>query len=30
VAPVMHGVIKDLTRDEMLAVTAYVASIGPP
>jgi hypothetical protein len=25
----MHGVIKDLTRDEMLAVTAYVASIGP-
>ena len=29
VAPVMHGVIKDLTRDEMLAVTAYVASIGP-
>jgi len=30
VAPVMHGVIKDLNRDEMLAVTAYVASIGPP
>ena len=30
VAPVMHGIIKDLTRDQMLAVTTYVASIGPP
>lgn len=30
VAPVMHGIIKDLTRDQMLAVTTYVQSIGPP
>ena len=28
VAPVMHGLIKNLTRDEMLAVTTYLASIG--
>ncbi len=27
VAPVMHGLIKNLTRDEMLAVTTYLASI---
>jgi cytochrome c553 len=26
-APVMHGVIKDLTRDQMLAVVAYLESI---
>jgi cytochrome c553 len=26
-APVMHGVVKDLTRDQMLAVTAYLESI---
>src|ERR1700730_9812636 len=26
-APVMHGVIKDLTKDQMLAVVAYVESI---
>jgi cytochrome c553 len=30
VAPVMHGLIKDLTRDEMLAVTTYLASTGQP
>ena len=28
VAPVMHGLIKNMTRDEMLAVTTYLASIG--
>jgi cytochrome c553 len=28
VAPVMHGLIKNLSRDEMLAVTTYLASIG--
>jgi len=28
VAPVMHGLIKNLTRDEMLAVTTYLASLG--
>lgn len=28
VAPVMHGLVKNLTRDEMLAVTTYLASIG--
>jgi len=28
-APVMHGVIKDLTRDQMLQVAAYLESIGP-
>jgi cytochrome c553 len=27
VAPVMHGLVKNLTRDEMLAVTTYLASI---
>jgi len=27
VAPVMHGLIKNMTRDEMLAVTTYLASI---
>lgn len=27
VAPVMHGLIKNLTRDEMLAVTTYLASL---
>jgi cytochrome c553 len=27
VAPVMHGVIKDLTKDQMLAVVAYLESI---
>jgi len=27
VAPVMHGLIKDLNRDEMLAVTTYLASL---
>lgn len=26
-APVMHGVVKDLNRDQMLAVTAYLESI---
>jgi cytochrome c553 len=26
-APVMHGVVKDLTRDQMLAVAAYLESI---
>ena len=26
-APVMHGVVKELTRDQMLAVTAYLESI---
>ena len=26
-APVMHGVIKDMTKDQMLAVVAYVESI---
>jgi cytochrome c553 len=26
-APVMHGVIKDLTRDQMLAVVAYLESV---
>jgi len=30
VAPVMHGLIKDLTRDEMLAVTTYLESTGQP
>lgn len=30
VAPVMHGLIKDLNRDEMLAVTTYLASTGQP
>lgn len=30
VAPVMHGLIQDLTRDEMLAVTTYLASTGQP
>jgi cytochrome c553 len=30
VAPVMHGLVKDLTRDEMLAVTTYLASVGQP
>jgi cytochrome c553 len=30
VAPVMHGLIKDLSRDEMLAVTTYLASTGQP
>lgn len=30
VAPVMHGLIKDMTRDEMLAVTSYLASTGQP
>lgn len=30
VAPVMHGLVKNLTRDEMLAVTTYLASIGQP
>jgi len=29
VAPVMHGVIKQLTRDQMLAVASYLESIGP-
>jgi cytochrome c553 len=28
VAPVMHGLIKDMNRDEMLAVTTYLASLG--
>jgi cytochrome c553 len=27
VAPVMHGLIENMTRDEMLAVTTYLASI---
>lgn len=27
-APVMHGVVKDLTRDQMEAVVAYLESIG--
>jgi cytochrome c553 len=27
-APVMHGVIKQLSRDQMLAVASYLASIG--
>jgi cytochrome c553 len=26
-APVMHGVIKDLTRDQMQAVVAYLESV---
>jgi len=26
VAPVMHGVVKDLNRDQMQAVVAYLAS----
>jgi cytochrome c553 len=30
VAPVMHGLIKDLTRDDMFAVTTYLASTGQP
>lgn len=30
VAPVMHGLIKDMTRDDMLAVTTYLASTGQP
>jgi len=30
VAPVMHGLVKDLTREEMLAVTTYLASVGQP
>jgi cytochrome c553 len=29
-APVMHGVIKDLSRDQMQAVAAYLESVGPP
>ncbi len=29
VAPVMHGLIKDMTRDEMLAVATYLGSLGP-
>ncbi len=29
VAPVMHGLIKDMNRDEMLAVATYLASLGP-
>ena len=28
VAPVMHGLIKNMTRDEMLAVTTYLESTG--
>jgi cytochrome c553 len=28
-APVMHGVIKDLSRDQMQAVAAYLESVGP-
>lgn len=28
-APVMHGVIKQLSRDQMLAVASYLESIGP-
>lgn len=28
-APVMHGVIKDLTRDQMEAVATYLESVGP-
>lgn len=28
VAPVMHGLIKDMNRDEMLAVATYLASLG--
>jgi cytochrome c553 len=28
VAPVMHGLIKDMNRDEMLAVATYLASVG--
>ena len=28
-APVMHGVIKDLSRDQMEAVAAYLESVGP-
>ncbi|HYM36196.1 MAG TPA: c-type cytochrome, partial [Steroidobacteraceae bacterium] len=30
VAPVMHGLIKDLSRDDMLAVTTYLESAGQP
>ena len=30
VAPVMHGLIKDMTRDDMWAVTTYLASTGQP
>jgi cytochrome c553 len=29
-APVMHGVIKQLSRDQMLAVASYLESIGSP
>jgi cytochrome c553 len=29
VAPVMHGLIKDMSRDEMLAVATYLTSLGP-
>jgi len=29
-APVMHGVIKELKRDQMQAVAEYLASVGPP
>jgi cytochrome c553 len=28
-APVMHGVIKDLTREQMQALAQYLESIGP-
>jgi hypothetical protein len=28
VAPVMHGLIKDMNRDEMLAVATYLALLG--
>jgi cytochrome c553 len=29
VAPVMHGIIKDLSRDQMQAVAVYLESVGP-
>jgi hypothetical protein len=28
-APVMHGIVKELTRDQMSAVTVYLESLGP-